>query len=137
METFLLFINNVTFENQINTKKAKMMRKVYFLFSLLMVSSLSWSQEYKRMIEAGTYSVFEIKAEADAYFEIVGTDRGKGYKPYKRWEYQAFRNMDENGMLKSPQYYFNELENYNNYLNQNSETSRASAQGNWEPMGPR
>ncbi len=112
------------------------MRKVYFLFSLLMVSSLSWSQEYKRMIEAGTYSVFEIKAEADAYFEIVGTDRGKGYKPYKRWEYQAFRNMDENGMLKSPQYYFNELENYNNYLNQNSETSRASAQGNWEPMGP-
>ena len=98
--------------------------------------SLVSAQEYLKMIEAGTYTVQEIKIEADAYFEKVGTERGKGYKPYKRWEYQALRTMDENGMLKSPDFLYNELENYNNYLNQNSNGQRAVQQGNWQDLGP-
>lgn len=96
----------------------------------------SWSQEYRRMITSGNYTVAEIQAEAEAYFTVVGKERGKGYKPYKRWEYKALRNVDENGMLKTPEFYFNELQNYNNYLNQNSQASRMVDAGSWEDLGP-
>ena len=58
------------------------------------------------MIAKGNYSVYEIIAEAESYFSKVGKGRGTGYKPYKRWEYQALRNCDENGMLKSSDFYF-------------------------------
>lgn len=113
------------------------MKKTYLILIFCLLAFNSWSQEYKRMIAKGTYTVQEIMAEAEAYFAVVGTERGKGYKPYKRWEYQALRNCDENGMLKSPEFYFNELENYNNYLNQSNVEFRAAADaGNWEDLGP-
>ena len=112
------------------------MKKIYLLCSLLFTMSTINSQEYKRMIMNGTYTVQEIQAEAEAYFAIVGTERGKGYKPYKRWEYQALQDMDENGMLKSPQFYFEELENYNAYINQSSNALARTTTGNWEEMGP-
>lgn len=112
------------------------MKKLLFLLPMLFGVSLVSAQEYLKMIEAGTYTVLEVKAEADAYFEKVGTERGKGYKPYKRWEYQALRTMDENGMLKSSDFLYNELENYNNYLNQNSNGQRTVQQGSWQDLGP-
>jgi photosystem II stability/assembly factor-like uncharacterized protein len=107
--------------------------------SLLLVvcfASNSWSQEYKEMIIKGTYTVQEIQAKAEAHFAIVGKERGKGYKPYKRWEYDALRNMDENGILKTPEFYYNELERYNQYINNNSNTFAKTAQGTWEEVGP-
>ncbi len=110
--------------------------KNYFILTVFLLSLNSFSQEYKRMISVGTYTVQEIQIKAEEHFSIVGTERGKGYKPYKRWEYQALRSMDENGMLKSPDFYFNELERYNK--NQNSKNFQASANsvGNWEDLGP-
>lgn len=111
------------------------MKKFYAIFTILLCVSSAWSQEYLRMISEGTHTVQDIQTEAEAYFTVVGTQRGTGYNPYKRWEYQALRNMDENGMLKSPEFYYQELENYNNYINQNFEVSRTTV-GTWEQLGP-
>lgn len=112
------------------------MKKIYLLSFFIFITTSIWSQKYKRMIAAGTYTVEEIQQEAELYFNIFGTERGKGYKPYKRWEYNAIRNADENGFLKSPSFYFNELERYNNYLNENSATFERTTTGNWEELGP-
>lgn len=112
------------------------MKRFYITLVLSFFMLNSWSQEYKKMILAGTYTVAEIQAEAEAYFAIVGTERGKGYNPYKRWEYNALRNMDDNGLLKTPEFYYNELEDYNSYLNQNVQPSRLADTGNWEQLGP-
>lgn len=111
------------------------MKRNYIFSVLFLIVLTSWSQEYRRMIASGEYTVQEIQAEAEAYFAVVGTERGKGYNPYKRWEYNAVRNMDENGMLKTPDFYFNELENYSNYINQNSSQFRTTG-GAWEQLGP-
>lgn len=111
------------------------MKNVFLFLTLLSFIMSSWSQDYRQMIAQGTYTVAEIQAAAETHFAQVGTDRGQGYKPYKRWEYQALRNMDENGMLKSPEFYFNELENYHSYLNENFSVARTTV-GTWEPMGP-
>lgn len=112
------------------------MKKMLFLLPLIFGISLVNAQEYLKMIEAGTYTVQEIQAEAEIYFKKVGTERGKGFKPYKRWEYQALRAMDENGMLKSSDFLYKELEKYNNYLNQNNNEQRAVQQGSWQDLGP-
>ncbi len=111
------------------------MKNYILLFTFLCASFSIFSQDYRQMIAQGTYTVAEIQAAAEIHFAEVGTERGKGYKPYKRWEYQALRNMDENGMLKTPQFYFNELENYNQYLNENFSSARTTV-GSWEQMGP-
>jgi len=112
------------------------MKKSYTIIALIVFVFSSWSQEYRDMIIAGTYPVQEIQASAEAYFDVVGRERGKGFNPYKRWEYQALQDMDENGMLKSPEFYYNELENYNNYINQNSNTFSRTTVGAWEELGP-
>ena len=110
--------------------------KNYYLLAVLLLSSFSvLSQDYRQMILEGTHSVQDVKAVADAHFAQIGTERGNGYKPYKRWEYQAFRNMDENGMLPSPESYFNELQNYNRYLNESFGVARTTV-GFWEELGP-
>jgi photosystem II stability/assembly factor-like uncharacterized protein len=111
------------------------MKNYYLLLIFVLTVYSSWSQDYRQMIAKGTYTVQEIQEAAEAYFAEVGTERGKGYKPYKRWEYQALQNMDENGMLPTPEFYFNELANYNNYLNQNFGAAR-TAVGTWQPLGP-
>ncbi|WCO00952.1 T9SS type A sorting domain-containing protein [Psychroserpens ponticola] len=111
------------------------MKNYYLLLIFLVSVSTSWSQEYRQMIAKGTYTVQEIQQSAEAYFAEVGTERGKGYKPFKRWEYQALQDMDENGMLPTPEFYYNELINYNSYLNQNFGAAR-TAVGTWQALGP-
>ncbi|SDS71935.1 Por secretion system C-terminal sorting domain-containing protein [Formosa sp. Hel1_31_208] len=111
------------------------MKNFYLLLAFLFSFTVVWSQDYRQMIAQGTYTVAEIQTAAEAHFALVGTERGRGYKPYKRWEYQALRNMDENGMLKSPEFYFNELEAYNSYLNESTTLARTTV-GSWEELGP-
>ncbi|WP_299247089.1 T9SS type A sorting domain-containing protein [uncultured Lacinutrix sp.] len=115
------------------------MKKIY-LITLLLSSAFMFSQskDYSSMIKKGTYTVQEIQDAAETYFEVRGKGKGTGYKQYKRWEYQALRSTKENGVLKSTNYYYNELENYNNYRNQNAVSSKTSSPdpGNWEQLGP-
>ncbi|MGC1472711.1 MAG: T9SS type A sorting domain-containing protein [Psychroserpens sp.] len=111
------------------------MKHYYLLLAFVMSICTAWSQDYRQMIAAGTYTVAEIQAVAEAHFAEVGTGRGNGYKPYKRWEYQALRNVDETGMLKSPEFYYQELQNYNEYINENFPLARTTV-GAWEQMGP-
>ena len=94
------------------------------------------SQEYQEMINSGEFTVQQIQDSAEAYFENRDKGRGTGYKSYKRWEYNALRMQDETGLLKSPSFYFNELERYNAYKNNTSQLSRTSAVENWEQLGP-
>ncbi len=112
------------------------MKKISLLLILFAYMTNSWSQDYRQMIAKGTYTVQEIQAEAEAYFDLVGRERGKGFKPYKRWEALALLTMDENGMLKSPEYYYNVLEAYNTYRNENSNTLARTTVGTWEDLGP-
>jgi photosystem II stability/assembly factor-like uncharacterized protein len=96
--------------------------------------SLSYAQKYKKMIELGTFSVQEIQDSAKRYFDEVGRGRGVGYKSYKRWENLALIMMDENGMLKSSEFYYNEIESFNQ--EQNLLAYRPTSQGSWQQLGP-
>ncbi len=101
------------------------------------LTSSSFAQEYLEMIDAGTFTVAEIQESAKAHFEINGTDRGSGYKQFKRWEYNALRMQDDDGRLRPQSFYIEELERFDAYLNESTEArATGGGTGNWEEMGP-
>jgi photosystem II stability/assembly factor-like uncharacterized protein len=109
--------------------------RILFLFALLVSTSAVQSQEYLSMIDAGTYSVDEIRNSAEAYFKDKDKGRGSGYVPYKRWEYNAMRLMNEEGYLPLIIENLAELERYNAYLNDNSGNAKR-LNDNWVELGP-
>jgi len=112
------------------------MKKILLVLTLAFFVSLSWSQEYKDMMaQLEDYTVAEIVEEAELYFDTVGRGRGTGYKSFRRWQYFAERGMDETGKTKSPEFFQQELENYNAYINSSPVQTRTTV-GTWEEMGP-
>jgi len=109
--------------------------KSLLLAVILLFSITIQSQEYLEMIEAETFSVQEIVNNAEVYFENKNLGRGSGYVQFKRWEYNATRLMNENGMLPSITESLAEVENFNAYLNENS-NNRQVLDDNWEELGP-
>lgn len=105
------------------------------VIGFLMASFSGQSQEYKKMIDAGTYTVEEIINNAEAYFANRDKGRGTGYKPYKRWEYNALRLVNEDGFLPNIENRIAELERWNSNLNE-TEASRTVLPDSWEDLGP-
>ena len=94
------------------------------------------SQEYQEMINLEQYTVQDIQNAAQAYFKNKDKGRGTGYKSFKRWEYNALRMQDNSGFLKSPSFYYNELERYNSFKNKSIQLGRATTVSSWEQLGP-
>lgn len=96
-----------------------------------------FSQKYQEMIDAGTFTLQEIQQEAEAYFKVVGHDRGSGYKPFKRWEYVAQLELDEQGK-KIPNLELSQAaRNYRRAEKQRQEAeSSLNFAGNWKQLGP-
>jgi photosystem II stability/assembly factor-like uncharacterized protein len=97
--------------------------------------SSAYSQEYLRMMESDKYSVNEIRESAEKYFSNRDKGRGSGYNQFKRWEYNALRMMDENGYLKSEDYYTEQWERMNSGINDTAETYLRSSDF-WTDLGP-
>lgn len=105
------------------------------LFALLLFFLPLSAQKYLDMIEAGTYTLDEIRQEAEVHFQLVGTGRGTGYKPYKRWEYVAQMELDASG-VKIPNFDLAQhARNYRRAERQRHAESSAFA-GDWKQLGP-
>ena len=112
------------------------MKKFLLLPSLLLSFSIANAQQYKEMIESGKYTIQEIKKEADAYFAVKGTGQGSGYKQYKRWEFNAERTANPNGLLRSQLETYREIERFNAQTNQMFK-DEAIKNGDWKELGPK
>ncbi len=88
------------------------------------------------MIKSGNFTVEQIQQKAEDYFNGRDKGRGSGYNQYKRWEYFALKQQDENGLLKDPSYLYNEWNRYSQIQN-NTNTNRTSGfNDNWTEVGP-
>jgi len=110
------------------------MRILVLALSVFAFAQLS-AQEYLQMIDDGSYSVAEIIASAEAHFEGQDKGRGTGWKQFKRWEYMAKRQMNEDGYLTPMSEKLAEVQRYNAYLNDTA-GSRAQLNDDWEELGP-
>lgn len=115
------------------------MRKIHFSFLLVLVflagSLLGQAQEYLRMIDNGSYQVQEVIDSAETYFANRDKGRGTGYKPYKRWEYNALRMVREDGYLPNMEERLVELEQWNANMNETA-SNRAVLPDSWQDLGP-
>jgi photosystem II stability/assembly factor-like uncharacterized protein len=112
-------------------------KKTALMLMLGMVLSIPvmTAQDYRDMISSGSFSVEQIKKVADAHFDSIDKGRGSGYHQYKRWEYMAYRLMDENGFLKSEDFYVSEWEKHQAELFQ-KQWRRNDLNDFWEELGP-
>ena len=68
-------------------------------------------------LEAKTDLTFaEIVEQTEAYFDEVGREKGKGYKPFKRWEYEKQRSLDAEGRIVSRS---DQMKSYNSFMKNN------------------
>ncbi|WP_339753919.1 T9SS type A sorting domain-containing protein [uncultured Winogradskyella sp.] len=111
------------------------MKKIALFFTCFLLAFVSFGQDYHELIAEGTHTVESIVEVAELHFDSVGRERGTGYKPFRRWQYFAERAMDETGKLKSSEFYYNELQDYNARTNNEGLASRTVV-GTWEEMGP-
>jgi photosystem II stability/assembly factor-like uncharacterized protein len=111
------------------------MKKILALLAFVGFMLQISAQDYKKLIAEGTHTIEHIVEVAEQHFDSVGRERGRGYKPFRRWQYFAERAMDETGKLKLPEFYYNELEEYNARINQEGISARTLV-GTWEEMGP-
>jgi hypothetical protein len=114
-----------------------MMNKTTIIFWFLSFSFFGvYSQNYLEMINSDNFTVQEIQNSATEYFKNKDKGRGTGYKSFKRWEYDALRMQDEKGFLKTPSFYFDELERYNSYKNKGTKLNQVNTVESWEQLGP-
>jgi len=111
------------------------MKKMALLLSLIGSALNISAQDFKELIAKGNHIVEDIVVVAEQHFDSIGRERGTGYKPFRRWQYFAERAMDETGKLKSPEFYYNELQDYNARINDEGLAARTIV-GTWEEMGP-
>lgn len=115
------------------------MKKAHFKTLLVLVlvlgAFLGHAQEYLRMIDNRGYPVQEVIDSAEAYFENRDKGRGTGYKPYKRWEYNAKRMINDDGYLPNIEERLVELEQWNANMNETA-ANRAVLPDSWEDLGP-
>ncbi|MBK9339060.1 MAG: PKD domain-containing protein [Lewinellaceae bacterium] len=105
------------------------------LVALLCFSLPASAQKYLEMMEAGIYPLSEIQQEAEAHFNIVGRERGSGYKQYKRWEYVAQMELNDAGVKIANVELAQRARDYRRAERQRQAESGGFA-GDWKELGP-
>ncbi|NRB58821.1 MAG: T9SS type A sorting domain-containing protein [Winogradskyella sp.] len=111
------------------------MKKIIAILAFSVCFLVSYGQNYQDLINDGNYTVEYISQIAEEHFDSIGRGKGTGYKQFRRWQYFAERAMDDSGKLKSPEFYYNELRNYNSQINSEG-VAKMTEVGAWEDMGP-
>jgi PKD repeat protein len=130
--------NNLQIRHSFTTYKLKqsdMKLRLLALFALALSTFSAPAQQYLDMIEAGTYPITAIQQAAKTHFDIVGRGQGSGYKQFKRWEYVALMELDNNGVkipnaelaLRARDYRQAEAAN---------QAAKGSFAASWKQLGP-
>lgn len=68
--------------------KIFILKKLLLLFCLGFIN-VSFSQQWKEMANDINVNLYDVVAEAEAYFENIDiTKKGSGWKAYQRWLYE-------------------------------------------------
>ena len=93
------------------------------------------AQKYLEMIEAGTFTLTAIQQEAESYFDVAGRGKGSGYKQFKRWEYVAQLELNDQGIKISNFNLSRQARDYRR-AEQEKQTESNTFGGAWKELGP-
>lgn len=101
-----------------------------FIFLLTLCFSALQAQEYKEMMYDPQYSIQEVKAAAEAWFEQNGTGEGSGHKGYQRWLWANEWKYPNGDRSKADPYF---LKKQWEYVQANMESISSAG---WTDLGP-
>lgn len=113
----------------------KLRLRLLALLTLALTAFSAHAQQYLDMIEAGTYPITVIQKAAEAHFDIVGRERGSGYKQFKRWEYVALMELDDKG-VKISNTELSQLAREYRVTAKEHQAEKGSFAANWQQLGP-
>lgn len=111
------------------------MKKNILLLTLILIIFKSNAQVWVRDINSENPNFFEIQTAFNNYWKDKPIEKGKGYKPFKRWEWYWEQRVGLDGLFPSPDVLWTESEKYNAQLSINKNNS-ALSNANWTFMGP-
>ena len=110
------------------------------LFMLFLLSSqMSFSQPWMKKVTSEKPTFKEIQTAFYDYWKDRPIEKGKGYKPFKRWEWFTESRLLPNGNFPSPSITLDEFNKYNSEKNpwaRQNEQRSAQSTANWTPSGP-
>lgn len=112
-------------------KKTNIILIVTFLLSIQMGFSQPWMEN----ITSENPTFQEIQTAFNEYWKDKPVEKGKGFKPFKRWEWYWESRLLPNGEFPSPSITWDEFHKYYSQRNQNAQRS-AQSTANWTFSGP-
>lgn len=114
----------------------KATKETLLLISLLLPLHFLSAQVWKEMMYDPSVNIYDVVAEAEAYFQTVDKDaKGSGWKTYQRWLYENEPKFYPSGDRSKVDPYF--VSNaYKGFLTKNPSTTRSLFTAGWEELGP-
>lgn len=117
------------------------MRKstIFTLFASLLFITLPImlsAQRWAEMMQDGKANFYEIQATFETEFTGDPNERGSGYKPYKRWEFDTEERVYPSGEFPANYHVFKEYMAFMGRKGDRTSAASSRSLGNWESLGP-
>lgn len=108
--------------------------KLLLLTLFVAISSLGFSQRWKKLAQDPQVNFYDVVAEAESYFDTIDIyAKGSGWKGYQRWLYENEQKYYPTGDRSQIDPYFAENA-YKEFINNVPESNIFNA--GWEQLGP-
>ena len=114
-------------------------KKIILLLMFLLSFQMGFSQPWMSKISSEKPTFKKIQTTFNGYWKDKPIEKGKGYKPFKRWEWYWESRLLPNGDFPSPSITLDEFNKYNSEKNpwaRQNEQRNAQSTANWTPSGP-
>lgn len=109
--------------------------RITIVFVFITSSYIATSQEWVDMMQRpDKHNFFEIQKSFETYWQGKDIPRGKGYKPFKRWEHYWENRVDKFGNFPPAGKTQEEFDKY--LLLKNKSANRSISMANWISEGP-
>lgn len=112
-----------------------MIRLIILTTLLTLTSFYSNAQKWAEMLHDGRANFYEIQQEFESTWSGMENERGSGWKPFKRWEYETEERVYPSGEFPPRHQLYTELQKFNSFKGRHVGSNERS-QGSWDELGP-
>jgi photosystem II stability/assembly factor-like uncharacterized protein len=130
---FTVFFNIFGIRQIYSLLIAKRMKKQLLFFAAIFIYSFSFSQDYRQMMTDPEANLFDVQKAFHSYWKDKdSTQKGNGYKVFKRWEHYVEPRVYPSGNLSQLSL---TSKNYSDFLKNNSNSNSKITSTTWTARG--
>lgn len=104
-----------------------------FLITTYLCSASLQAQKWQEMMHDPSANFYQTQAEFNQYWSTHTIEKGKGYKPFRRWEYYMEPRVYPKGDITLPSRAYEE---FLQYQQSNPQLFQNPLSSTWTPLGP-